>query len=669
MPLCDRCEQRSDPYGRNYGLGTFRNTTCEFCSIVYQGLSSVLSSMIPDDRYSVTLPPFSSKKGSRFEASVFFHHAIVSFWCSWGTTCPWGILPTHRDVTPIEYEGEGSFQTALQWIENCTTHHQCGDVVTPQTLPTRVVDTALSGGSIRLVKGAPRKERYACLSHCWGQERPLMTTSQTLESLMNEISWNSIPATFQDAISMCRKLGVRYIWIDSLCIIQDSVADWENESSKMADIYRNSYITIAAASSGDSKGGLGLNRPRRAGATLKGVTMSGKPYSIHVQCSIQPHMRIDEVTPKEAIQHPISPTTSIEHDYAGVFGVFPLLTRGWVFQERLLSPRFLQFGKHELLWDCRESMHCECGQRPPDLPYNQVTVTSMDHELLFPKWRKIVEFYCSLGLTFPQDKLPALSGLARQMRERKPSVTYLAGLWSDSLDLDLLWIPYGPEARRTDEYIAPSWSWAAAGRRIIYPNVWRSDEEQPSVKTLATYFELIEAACTPSTTDPTGKVAKGILVLKSPLSKISVHNPGGHGSFPEFRHGDTPFFLCTDSETGSLASNWRLPFADQRRRAFLDRPDTHHHLIDKSNLYACRLTRVEILENSIYVFLSEAREIIHVEFSLLLERVDEGGDLFKRVGLLADGRFIEGHNGDADSWSKEPSSFESGAEGVTLDII
>ncbi|KAI0448907.1 HET-domain-containing protein [Xylaria acuta] len=669
MPLCDRCEQRSDPNGRSYRLGTFRNTTCEFCSIVYQGLGSVLSPMIPDDRYDVTLPPFSSKKGSRFEVSVFFHHAIASFWCSWGTTCPWGILPTHRDITSIDYEGEGSFQTALEWIEKCTTHHRCSDVAALPTLPTRVIDTAIPGGLIRLVKGASRKERYACLSHCWGQEQPLMTTSHTLQSHMNEISWNCIPATFQDAINVSRKLGVRYIWIDSLCIIQDSVDDWESESSKMAEIYRNSYVTIAAAASRDSKGGLGLNRPRRAGTTLKGTTSSGKPYSIHVQCSIQPHMRIDEVTPKEGIQHPISPTTSIEHDYAGVFGAFPLLTRGWVFQERLLSPRFLQFGKDELLWDCRESMLCECGQRPPDLPYNQVSVANKDHELLSHKWRKIVEFYCSLSLTVPRDKLPALSGLAREIRERKPSATYLAGLWSDSLDLDLLWIPYGPENRRTDEYIAPSWSWADVGRKIIYPNIWRSNEERPSVKTLNTYFELTEAVCTPSSTDPTGRVAEGVLVLKSPLSTISVHNPPGHGSVAEFRHGDTPFFLCTGREPGSLLSNWRLPFQEQRRRAFLDHPDTYHRFIDNSNLYACRLTRVEISENSIYVFLPEAREIIHVEFSLLLERVDEPSDLFKRVGLLADGRFIEGHHGDADSWSNEPSCFESGTKGITFSIV
>lgn len=496
-----------------------------------------------------------------------------------------------------------------------------------------------------------------------------MTTSRTLQSHMKAISWDAIPATFQDAIRISRKLGVQYVWIDSLCIIQDSVKDWESESSKMAEIYRNSYVTIAGAASKDSKGGLGLNRPRQTGTTLKGTTSSGKQYSIRVQCSIQPQSPIDDKTPKDGIQHPISPTTSIRDDFGGAFGVFPLLTRGWVFQERLLSPRFIQFGKDELLWDCKESILCECGQRPPDLPHNQITMKSRDNELLSHKWRKIVGFYCSLNLTYPQDKLPALSGLAKQMGERKPDATYLAGIWSDSLDLDLLWIPYGPEARRLDEYIGPSWSWAQVGRKIIYPSVWRANEEQPSVKLLNVYFEVIEARCTPNSTDPTGKVAEAVLVLKSPLSAISVHEPLDHEHAAEFRHGDTPFFLCTGRDVDLIHNNWRHPFAEQPRRAFLDHADMYPHFRGKNNLYSCRLTRVEILENSLYFLILDAREVIHVEFSLLLERVDEGSNIFKRVGLLADGRIISGHREDADTWSNEPSCFETVIDKATITII
>ncbi|KAI0201420.1 HET-domain-containing protein [Astrocystis sublimbata] len=580
------------------------------------------------------------------------------------------MLPTHRDITSVEYDGEGSFQTALQWIENCRRNHNCSNAAKLPTLPTRVIDTALLGGPVRLVARAARREQYVCLSHCWGQAQQLTTTSQTLESHMNGIDWDCIPATYKDTIVVCRKLGIRYVWIDSLCIIQDSVEDWERESSRMAEIYSNSYITIAAAASRNGEGGLGLHSPRQSGTTLKGTARSGAAYNIHVQYSLGNNATLHE-HPGHGIRHPLPMGSSVNNDFSGVLQLFPLLTRGWVLQERLLSPRFLQFGQYELLWDCAESLLCECAQRPLDLLFNKIMVTSKNRELLPHKWRKIVEFYSTLNLTFSKDKLPALSGLARQMMELKPGAHYLAGLWKDSLDLDLLWIPYGPEALKSnDRYIAPSWSWASVARKIVYPNRWRPTEDKPHVKTLATYFELVEATCTPSSADPTGKVAGGSLIVRSPLYVISTHSSREHASVPvELRYGEATFFPCTEKETPVLLNNWRIPFAEKTRKVFLDHPDTFHHSNYKGNLYACRISRVEILERSSFFLLDEALDTIHIEFSLLLQPVDDGGHLFRRIGLLADGRCIDGHGGDADSWSKDPSCFEVAAEGGIIEII
>jgi hypothetical protein len=193
-----------------------------------------------------------------------------------------------------------------------------------------------------------------CLSHCWGLKPQLITTKKTLSDYEKEVSWGVLPATFRDAITVSRRLGIRYIWIDSLCIIQDSPADWARESAKMADIYANSYLTIAAASSKDGAGGLYLEDQRQKGVSLTGTTSLGSTYTVRVQYSIPAHTLVDDATPKGVIQHPISVSSSI-NDIGGTREVFPLLTRGWVFQERLLSPRFLQFGRHELLWDCRRS--------------------------------------------------------------------------------------------------------------------------------------------------------------------------------------------------------------------------------------------------------------------------------------------------------------------------
>ena len=93
------------------------------------------------------------------------------------------------------------------------------------------------------------------LSHCWGTSRRLMATKETLKDLQGGVAVSSLPETFRDAIVITRRLGIRYLWIDYLCIIQDDPQDWEREASKMADVYRNSYLTISAAASADSSSG------------------------------------------------------------------------------------------------------------------------------------------------------------------------------------------------------------------------------------------------------------------------------------------------------------------------------------------------------------------------------------------------------------------------------
>ncbi|KAI8628676.1 HET-domain-containing protein [Xylariaceae sp. FL1651] len=655
MPLCQRCEQRNDAHGRGVAYSDLRKTSCELCHIVYEGIIAVLAPIEPSADTSITLPAFSPGKNGRFEVHIFVHHAVLSFWCSWGTQCPWNILPTSRDITSLDSSGIGSFETALEWIQNCIDTHECGGVA-KSTLPLRVIDTGLhDGSSVRIVRGSPKVDRYVCLSHCWGKEPQLMATEKTLPEYMRSIAWSVLPTTFKDAITIARRLGIQYIWIDSLCIIQDSPLDWAEESSKMADIYRNSYLTIAATSSKDGTGGLHLKAKRQKGVTLTGTTAFGKPYSVRVQYGIPAHTYLDEMTPEGVIQHPISVSSSID-DIGETKQVFPLLTRGWVFQERLLSPRFLHFGRDEVLWDCRKSMLCECGQRPPDLPYNQVSL-QVNEDLLAHSWRKIVEFYSALNLTYQMDKLPALSGLAKRMSQRRPGVAYLAGLWRNSLDLDLLWVVYGPDNQRLVDYIGPSWSWCSSGKSIMYPSVWRSHEAQPSVKVIDTYFETVEARCVPSSTDPTGRVKEGHLILNTPLSQLTLDSSLTGGGAPVVCYGNAQFSVASRRDINGLRSSWRLPFEQHSRKAFLDRPDALDGAL--GDIYACRLTRVEILENSTFIFDPDARETIQVEFCLLLEQVvKERLDTYRRIGLLMDGRIIDGHRGDAASWLKEASCFE-----------
>jgi len=118
------------------------------------------------------------------------------------------------------------------------------------------VDPSLDDGYVQLVTSNGRKARYACLSHCWGKSRSTqLTRKATLDANQHGIGIAEMPQTFQDATYVARKLGVRLLWIDSFCIVQDDEEDWEHESVLMADVYAQCLFVIAATDSADDDNG------------------------------------------------------------------------------------------------------------------------------------------------------------------------------------------------------------------------------------------------------------------------------------------------------------------------------------------------------------------------------------------------------------------------------
>src|ERR1700744_2598321 len=163
----------------------------------------------------------------------------------------------------------GSWIWALDRIEDCASKHRCrstGDSV----LPTRVIEVG-DPGRIRLMVPNGAMGRYVCLSHCWGGLQPLKTTKENLSSHLHSIPPQSIPKTYQDAIELTRLLGIKYLWIDSLCIIQDSTEDWGKESASMCAVYENCDIVIAATSAKDATEGF-LRTRERANFEIRGET-------------------------------------------------------------------------------------------------------------------------------------------------------------------------------------------------------------------------------------------------------------------------------------------------------------------------------------------------------------------------------------------------------------
>ena len=303
---------------------------------------------------------------------------------------------------------------------------------------------------------------YAALSHCWGGNVALTTTSETIDERKNGIQWDSLPQTFQDAITVSQNLGIKYLWIDSLCILQDSKEDWEHEAARMAEVYHNAMLTIIGTSAASGSASF-LNLDRESSFRPRNIVFSD---------------RNDSAITLKARRVPPSTTH-------GEIGIGPLSTRGWAVQERALSRRILCYDVDELRYSCCCESRCECrvdaevSRRPAAL--------AADSEVAFKVqwqcgawsriWWDLIWDYTRADLTFSTDRLPALSGIA-WMIEREAKMQYLAGLWKQRLPHDLCWfsIPSSATVERrkawgvaSDVYLAPSFSWASVGYNIAGP--------------------------------------------------------------------------------------------------------------------------------------------------------------------------------------------------------
>lgn len=333
-------------------------------------------------------------------------------------------------------------------------------------LPTRLIDVDAFRKDVKLVDSASFKGRgkYLALSHVWGKGKHFKTESINLDNHRTRIPLGDLPKTFRDAVLVTRALGLRYLWIDSLCIIQDSPADWEKEASLMASVYFNAYATISAAASENSDSGLFFDRePPDCSVQLSYTTSSGVVglWTVHNQ------------TPSfdQQIRH----TT--------------LASRAWCLQEKQLARRTLHFGAYQVIFECNERYEYET-QRPSDKPgedrlniqtlywmlvsfrdRDSAVVKLLVSAVLNRTWLQIVEDYTKRNLTFESDKLPALQGLAQYVRALTRD-RYLFGLWKTSLDIGLLWrtAPYKDVSERRGRAAdrAPSWSWASVNGRVYF---------------------------------------------------------------------------------------------------------------------------------------------------------------------------------------------------------
>lgn len=345
-----------------------------------------------------------------------------------------------------------------RWIQECFDEDsECKEVLERDFLG-RILDAGTEGDSVRLCEDGFSVDSYIALSHCWGKSPVLKTTSQTIDRHRQGIPIKSLPNTFQDAVMTTRRLGIRYLWIDSLCILQDDRDDWQREAAKMANIYSNAYLTIAATRAADGEEGLFTPTPNYE---LSGKTPQGEDFYL--------------IFRKRMVHNYTN--TNLDHGW-------PLFSRAWCFQERLLSPRVIHFGPQELFFECMERSYCECNgitrteMLPhPKLAFSQALSNSSNGYHMARIWRAVVMQYCDLGLTVPTDIFPALDGAAKRMSKYRPS-RYYAGLWEDSLIDDLLWQGHGWNFQRVSPWRAPTWSWASVDKSIYYKDAPLSFAEE-----------------------------------------------------------------------------------------------------------------------------------------------------------------------------------------------
>ncbi|CAN9240915.1 unnamed protein product [Alternaria alternata] len=353
---------------------------------------------------------------------------------------------------PVLPEPESAARFALlrTWLEWCDTNHACNreNVKLQRTSPTRLLYVGHVDPEVLLLYVPQDNEgvKYTALSHRWGNDPPskdnprYCTTDGNIAARLNSFSLSELPKTFQDAVRVTRELGIEYLWIDSLCIIQWNPEDWKREAGRMEDVFASAYCTIAATSAVDSNAGFLARNTRTE------------------------YMRVQDTT-----DHQVCVCTHVD-DFEKDVQEAELNKRAWVMQERVLAKRTIHFSANQTYWECGEGVHCE----------NLTKMKSFPNRLLESGRSRTAEFihflfqdYSKRGLTEPTDRCVAASGLEARIAGALHCKSK-HGIFETHLHRNLLWQASEKQTERiayTNNQEVPSWSWMACSGGIEFVEV------------------------------------------------------------------------------------------------------------------------------------------------------------------------------------------------------
>ncbi|KAF2450416.1 HET-domain-containing protein [Karstenula rhodostoma CBS 690.94] len=485
-----------------------------------------------------------------------------------------------RPLTTSRGEGD-NLEVIKSWLNSCQLGHalcQQRDNVSAN-LPSRLVEI-VDSRIVRLIETAGEVGRYVALSYCWGSE-PTGSAMSKRANLRVRLSQDGLcradlPATIRDGITVTERLGIKYIWIDSLCIVQDDTEDKHAELGKMSQYYRNSFLTIAASTPSATTGFIGkwgrcekhpdspLPRdlvPLDVFAHIHDSKDSGVAGKIYVR----------EENPYQLHEEPIN-------------------KRGWTLQECILAPRVLLFGSR-VIWFCQHMTHSDGGIEDWSFEQNDLEGTrrefqvqlcklekgDLDSEMIsgspgptngmrdmYSLWHRLVGTYSRRAISYPADKLPAISAVAAEF-SKLANDTYLAGLWRLNLPRDLLWTTPEAFTHRSKTWRAPTWSWASVDDAIIYKR------QPPDNATLLA--EVLEVEAVPLTeVAPFGEVQRGSLVISGPSFPVTIKDDEGRKKISEpwikdfkFTPGNSEREMFLESLTSFVDSTEKDPEGGEKK--------------------------------------------------------------------------------------------------------
>lgn len=407
-------------------------------------------------------------------------------------------------INPAPTSGVPDPSTAASWVQECASHShkECKQYRTraAQNLhrPRRLLRLCeYQTEIVQLVEHFDiRDDPYVTLSHKWGSPDPPKLSAirdngngrMSITDLKSGVSLSSLPRTFRDALNIVSHCGLRYLWIDSLCILQDKDADgrnpdWEREAAKVGDIYAGAIFNIAALSGSNSDSGLFPKQQRLLVPVIRNFTPHQASKAFH------------------KLRYDVEETSTVlcDEDDKGFNEAIldsELLSRGWVFQEVFLTPANLFCTSEQMWWSCS---HASFSQIFPQGRPGNIARTEMVKDGLRAKkaalmvpddctdpikaWMEALMYYTRTSVTYGNDRLAAISGIANIFRVLFPAefrdASYHSGMWSTELLRQLDWhrvpVEDPPVSRFATNHYMPSWSPAGFKGRILQYGTYGKD--------------------------------------------------------------------------------------------------------------------------------------------------------------------------------------------------